>query len=47
MPWAETSAVKERLRFIADYDSGLYTMTELCERFGVSRETLQVDPPLP
>ena len=39
MPWAETSAVQERIRFIADYDSGLYTMTELCERFGVSRQT--------
>ena len=39
MPWAETSAVQERIRFIADYESGLYTMTELCERFGVSRQT--------
>ena len=39
MPWTETSAVKERIRFISDYESGLYTMTELCERFGVSRQT--------
>ncbi len=39
MPWAETSAVQERIRSIADYKSGLYTMTELRERFGVSRQT--------
>lgn len=39
MPWAETSIVQERIRFIADYNSGLYSMTELCFRFGVSRQT--------
>ena len=30
MSCAETSAVKERIRFIAGYDSELYSMTELC-----------------
>jgi hypothetical protein len=39
MPWGETSAVPERIRFIKDYQSGLYPMTELCARFGVSRQT--------
>ena len=39
MPWAETSAVQERIRSIADYESRLYTMIELCQRFGVSRQT--------
>ena len=39
MPWAETSAVQERIRFVKDYQSGLYPMTELCARFGVSRQT--------
>jgi putative transposase len=29
----------ERTKFIAAYESGLYTMTELAERFGVSRKT--------
>lgn len=31
--------MKERIRFVKDHRSGLYTMTELCERFGVSRKT--------
>ncbi len=39
MPWAETSPMQERVRFIADYRSGLYSMTELCEQFRVSRKT--------
>jgi transposase InsO family protein len=30
----------ERLQFIADHQRGLYTMTELCERYGVSRKTV-------
>jgi transposase InsO family protein len=29
----------ERLQFIADHQRGHYTMTELCERYGVSRKT--------
>ncbi len=37
MPWAQTSAMDERVRFIADHRSGLYTMAELCDRFGISR----------
>ena len=28
-----------RVRFIADYRARLYSMTELCERFRVSRKT--------
>lgn len=39
MPWKETSAVEERYRFIADLESDLYTMTELCAQYGVSRQT--------
>ncbi len=37
MPWMETAAVEQRERFIADAHSGLYTMTEWCARYGVSR----------
>ena len=39
MPWRETTPMRERGRFIVNYGSGLYTMSELCERFGVSRKT--------
>src|ERR1044071_6365292 len=40
MPWEVTGPVKERTRFIELYLSGLYTITELAERFGVSRQKL-------
>lgn len=39
MPWLETRPVEERERFIDDYRLGLYDMTELCERYAVSRKT--------
>jgi putative transposase len=39
MPWQERCAVDERTRFVGEYLSGLWTMTELCERFAVSRKT--------
>lgn len=39
MPWKHTDAVNERLRFVAKAQEGLYSMKELCERFGVSRQT--------
>jgi transposase InsO family protein len=37
MPWDETSPMEQRERFIADVRAGLYSMTELCERYGISR----------
>lgn len=39
MPWAETSPMEERARFVVECQSGLYSTTELCERFGISRKT--------
>jgi putative transposase len=39
MPWKETDRVNERLRFVAQAQEGLYSMAELCERYGVSRQT--------
>lgn len=39
MPWAETEPMKERMRFVADAERGLYSMTELCGRYGISRRT--------
>ncbi len=35
----ETHVVKERLAFVHDLTSGHWSMTELCERYGVSRPT--------
>jgi len=39
MPWEETTRMSQRGRFVLDFDSCLYTMTELCERYGISRKT--------
>jgi transposase-like protein len=39
MPWLETSLMDQRTQFIADYLRGLQTVTELAERFDVSRKT--------
>jgi putative transposase len=39
MPWLETSPVEQREHFIADHRRGLYTMTELCARYGISRKS--------
>ena len=39
MPWQETSPMEERERFVREALRGLYGMTELCARFGISRKT--------
>ncbi len=39
MPWTETAPMKERMRFVTDWERGLYSMVELCARYGVSRKT--------
>ncbi len=39
MPWKETSAVKERMRFPVDFEGHLFSMSELCQRYGISRKT--------
>jgi len=39
MPWPETDPMFERTKFIAAHESGLYSMTELAARFGISRKT--------
>ncbi len=40
MPWKEAGPVLERMRFIEDYLSGFYTISELAARYGVSRRVL-------
>ncbi len=39
MPWKESRASDERLKFIAEVLSGDSTMTDLCRHFGISRKT--------
>ena len=38
MPWDETTRMSQRVRFIGDFESCLYTM-QLCERYSISRKT--------
>ena len=39
MPWRETSPVEQRLEFVREYKTGLFTMTELAAQYGISRKT--------
>lgn len=39
MPWDESTRMRQRARFLLELSSCLYTMTELCSRFGISRKT--------
>lgn len=39
MPWRETNPMEQRRLFIKKYLSGRWTMTELSDRFGISRVT--------
>ena len=39
MPWRETSPMEQRLEFVHEYESGLFTMTELAAEYGLSRTT--------
>lgn len=39
MPWKETTPMEERAQFVEAYKSGLFSVTELSERHGVSRKT--------
>lgn len=39
MPWNETLTMDQKTQFIADYLKELFSFTELCERYGISRKT--------
>lgn len=39
MPWRATDAQRERFRFVMKVEEGAFSMSELCARFGVSRQT--------
>jgi putative transposase len=39
MPWQEATPMEQRERFVRDHQRALYTMTELCVRYSISRKT--------
>ena len=39
MPWQGVSTMDLRVQFVAEYLSGLWSMTELAEQYGISRKT--------
>lgn len=39
MPWRVTTPMSEKLRFIGDLETTLFTMTELCYQYDISRKT--------
>ena len=39
MPFQETCRMEERVRMLSEYDSGHWSVSEICRRFGVSRDT--------
>jgi putative transposase len=39
MPWRETSPMQQRLEFVREYHTELFTMTELAAHYGISRKT--------
>ncbi len=39
MPFLETCRTEERVRMLSDYDTGCFSVVDLCHRYGVSRDT--------
>jgi hypothetical protein len=39
MPWRGVTVSEQRLRFLEDYKLNYYSVTDLAERFGISRKT--------
>lgn len=39
MPFKETCRMEERVRMLSDYDTGVWSVAELCRRYGVCRDT--------
>jgi transposase InsO family protein len=42
MPFKETCRVEERIALFGEYETGVFTVGELCRRHGISRETFYV-----
>jgi putative transposase len=39
MPWQSSTPMDQRVQFVADHQRAIFSMSELCERYGVSRKT--------
>ena len=39
MPWKNNTTMDQKIEFICEWQSGKYTITELCSGFGISRPT--------
>jgi putative transposase len=39
MSWRETSPMEQRMQFVTEYQSGLFTMTELAEQYAIAPKT--------
>jgi transposase InsO family protein len=39
MPWKGVTVMEQRIRFLKDYRKGYYSVTDLAERFSISRKT--------
>jgi len=39
MPWKETTTMEQKIEFICEWRTGKYSLTELCNNFGISRPT--------
>lgn len=39
MPWSETSAMDQKIKFVQDWIAGRHTMSDLCALYGVSRKS--------
>ena len=39
MPWKNVTTMGEIIRFVSLAQTGRFTVTELCEQFGISRKT--------
>ena len=39
MPFLETCRMEERVRMLSDYETGNWSVSELCGRYGVCRDT--------
>jgi len=42
MPFKETCPVEERIGLFLDYETGVFTVSALCRRYGISRDTFYV-----
>ena len=39
MPFTETCRMEERIRMLSDYDTGNWSVSDLCRRYEVCRDT--------